>query len=115
MSTSATNKAESKQEKEVKQVKEGFVTRFNEIIDGAERLLKETADHADEKTSDLRDQLSSKISDMRSSMDEHMQPVCEKGKEVFRATDHYVKKHPWISIGAATVTALAISQLFRRR
>lgn len=112
MPTSTSNKTELKKEKELK---EGFVAQFNEIIDGAERLLKETAEHTDEKTSELRAHLSNKISDIRSSMDEHMEPVCEKSKEAFKATDKYVKKHPWISIGATAVAVLAVSQLFRRR
>lgn len=110
----ANNKTESKQDKEA-EVKEGFVDRFNEIIDGAERLLKETTDQADEKTTELRAQLTNKIKEMRSSVDEHMEPVCEKSKEALKVTTDYVKKHPWISIGATAVTVLAIAQLFRRR
>lgn len=99
----------------LKQEEEGLVERINDIIDGAERLLKETADQTDEKTSELRAQLSHKIAAMRSSIDEHIEPVCVKGKEVFEATDQYVKKHPWVSVGVVAVGVFALTQLFRRR
>lgn len=107
------------QEKDIKSVakkaKDDLITQFNEIIDSAERLLQETSHEADEKTHELRARLSTKIHDIRETLDDHLQPVCKKGKEAIKATDDYVKAHPWASVGIAAATAVVVSQLLRRR
>ncbi|MFD1259647.1 DUF883 family protein [Entomomonas asaccharolytica] len=97
-----------------KDIKGDFMTQFNEIINDAERLLKETAEVTDGKTTELREQLTSKIKDMRDSMGEHVMPFCKKGKEAFEVTDEYVKAHPWVSVGVAAATAFVVAHFCRR-
>lgn len=112
-------KTSDDQEKDIKSVakktKDDLVAQFNEIIDSAERLLKEASSDADEKSHELRERLTAKIHDMRETLGDHAQPLCKKGKEAAKATDDYVKAHPWASVGIAAATAVVVSQLLRRR
>lgn len=112
---STTNEQEKDIKSASKKVKDDLVSQFNEIIDGAERLLKETTHEADEKTHELRERLATKIHDMRETLGDHVQPICNKGKEAIKATDSYVKAHPWASVGIAAATAVVVAQLLRRR
>lgn len=109
------NSTEKDVKSTAKEVKDDFMTQFNEVINDAERLLKETAEATDSKTSELRDQLTSKIKDIRDSMGDHVKPLCNKSKEAFEATDEYVKAHPWLSVGVAAATAFVIAHFCRRR
>lgn len=101
-------------EQSADKAKDGLISQFNDIIDGAERLLKETAESADSKGSELRDQLTDKIKNIRESMGEQAKPVYKKGKEAFEVTNHYVNKHPWASVGIAAAAVFIISHLRRR-
>lgn len=102
-------------EQSADKAKDSLISQVNDIIEGAERLLKETAESADNKTSEIRDQLTDKIKNIRESMGEHAKLVYKKGKEAFEVTNSYVNKHPWAAVGIAATAVFIISHLRRRQ
>lgn len=94
--------------------KDNLISQFNEILDGAERLLKETAESADSKTSELREQLTDKIRSVKESLGEHAKPLCKKSREALEVANDYVNQHPWVAIGIASASVFILSHLRRR-
>lgn len=96
------------------ETKDNLISQINDIVDGAERLLKETAESADSKTSELREQLTNKIQTIKESLGEHAKPLCKKSKEALEVTNNYVNQHPWVAVGFASAAVFILSHLRRR-
>lgn len=101
-------------DEKAQEAKDNFLADFNEIIEGAERLLKETADSASDKASELREHLSERIEEVRNKMSAQAKPICKKGKAAIEATDEYVKENPWKSVGIAVAAGALIALIIRR-
>lgn len=95
--------------------REKLVADFKAIVADTEELLKLTAGQAGEKLGDVRTRLNDRLAVAKERLSEAEAVVVEKTKQVANATDDYVHKNPWQSVGAAAGVAFLLGLLAGRR
>ena len=95
--------------------KEKLLTDTRLVIADAEELLRATAGQAGDKIVELRARAAERIAAMKVQLADAEAVMVEKAKQVGRATDDYVHKHPWRSVGVAAGIGLIVGLLIGRR
>jgi len=92
-----------------------LVSDFKVVVSDAEELLKLTAGQAGEKLTEVRARLGDRLSSAKDRIADVESAVVEQTKKVAYATDDYVHKNPWQSVGAAAGVAFLLGLLAGRR
>ncbi|HJV24891.1 MAG TPA: DUF883 family protein [Aromatoleum sp.] len=95
--------------------REKLVADLKVMISDADELLRLTAGQAGEKVTEVRARLGERLTSARSRVGELETSVVEQTKKVANATDDYVHKNPWQSLGVAAGVAFLLGLLAGRR
>lgn len=95
------------------EARDQLVTDMKAVISDAEELLKATAGAAGERVSAARARAEERLRAAKSSLEEL--DVVDRAKEAAKATDDYVREHPWGAVGIAAVAGLLVGVLISRR
>ena len=95
--------------------KEKLVADLKVVVSDAEELLRATASQAGEKVSAARERIQASLATAKVKLTEAERALLEKTKEAARATDDYVREHPWQAVGVAAVAGLVLGILISRR
>lgn len=95
--------------------KEQLIADFKLVVADAEALLKATANQGDEKLAEVRAKAEESIRVAKAKMAEAQVGLLIKTKAAAKATDAYVHKNPWKTIGIASGVGLLIGVLIGRR
>lgn len=95
--------------------KDKLVADMRLVVADAEELLKLTATQAGEKVAELRVRAQEHLETAKRKLADAQEAATEKAKAVAYATDDYVHKHPWRSIGIAAGIGLVVGMLIGRR
>ncbi|NML48052.1 DUF883 domain-containing protein [Ramlibacter sp. G-1-2-2] len=89
------------------------------VVDDAEALLRSAANGAGEATAEVRGRLQQSLAAARLRLGSLEQGVRDRTLAASRATDGYVRDHPWQAVGVAAavgaVVGLALSAMLSRR
>lgn len=88
---------------------------FKAVVNDAEELLRCTAHDAAHGYSDAREQLEKSLKTARRELDSMEHALLDRARHVSRATDDYVHRHPWESIGIGAGVCLLVGMLIARR
>jgi len=92
---------------------------LSNLITDVEDLLKRVADVGDVDLEQLRARVEDKIEAAKETLAEGTWKVAKTARDVASATDDYVRKSPWQSVGIAVLTGAivgyAVSALTTRR
>lgn len=92
-----------------------LVSDFKVVISDAEELLKLTAGQAGDKLSEVRSRLGDRMQTAKDRISDMEAVAVEQAKKVAYATDDYVHKNPWQSVGIAAGVAFLLGLLSGRR
>lgn len=92
-----------------------LVADFKVVVADAEELLKLTAGQAGEKLTDVRARLGDRLLTAKDRIADAETAMREQARKVANATDDYVHKNPWQSVGAAAGLAFLLGLLAGRR
>jgi ElaB/YqjD/DUF883 family membrane-anchored ribosome-binding protein len=92
-----------------------LVSDFKVVISDAEELLKLTAGQAGERLTEVRGRLNDRMMAAKDRITDMESVVVEQTKKVAYATDDYVHKNPWQSVGVAAGVAFLLGLLAGRR
>jgi ElaB/YqjD/DUF883 family membrane-anchored ribosome-binding protein len=85
------------------------------VIADADELLRATAGQAGEKVAAARARIQDSMDAARIKLAEVGEASAEKAKAAARATDDYVRDHPWHAVGVAALIGLVLGTLISRR
>jgi ElaB/YqjD/DUF883 family membrane-anchored ribosome-binding protein len=88
---------------------------FKTVLNDAEELLRHAARDAGEGYSEARARLEESLKTARAELDTLEEAAVENARRAGRATDSYVRNHPWESIGIGAGVGLLIGMLVARR
>ncbi|HEX2584075.1 MAG TPA: DUF883 family protein [Steroidobacteraceae bacterium] len=100
-------------------VKRTASSELSNLITDVEDLLKRVANVGDVDLEQLRERVEDKIEAAKETLAEGGMQVAKTARQVASATDDYVRKSPWQSVGIAVLTGAvigyAVSALSSRR
>jgi hypothetical protein len=85
------------------------------VVRDAEALLHATASQTGDRIDAVRSRAEESLKQAKSSLGDLQDEALESVREAADATQDYVKKNPWQSIGIAAGVGLLIGLLLRRR
>ena len=85
------------------------------VIEDGEALLKATAGQADEKITKVRARAEETLRQARIRLQDAGAEIEAQVRATARATDEYVHRNPWQSIGVAAGVAFLVGYLIGRR
>jgi ElaB/YqjD/DUF883 family membrane-anchored ribosome-binding protein len=92
-----------------------LVSDLKVVVADAEELLRATAGQAGEKVAAARARAEEGLVRARSRIKELEGQVAERGRLAARATDEFVHREPWKSVGIAAGVGLIVGLLIGRR
>ncbi|MDR0480264.1 MAG: DUF883 family protein [Gallionellaceae bacterium] len=92
-----------------------LVADLKVVIADAEELLRATAGQAGDKAEAVRKKIQDNLIRAKETLADTQATVVGKAKAAGRATDEYVSKHPWQSVGIAAGVGLVVGLLVGRR
>lgn len=92
----------------VNKMKRTASTELNNLVTDVEDLLKRVADVSDVELGQLRARLEDKIEAAKETLAESSWQVAKTARDVAKATDDYVRKSPWQSVGIAVLTGAVV-------
>ena len=95
--------------------KEKLVEDLKIVITDAEESLRATASQAGEKVTAARHKVQDSLHRAKTELAGVQDEIIDKGMEAARATDDYVRGHPWHAVGIAVGIGLVIGLLISRR
>ena len=95
--------------------KEKLVSDLKVLIGDTEELLKATAGQAGEKIATARERIQASLAVYKDKLVDAERAVLERTKEAARATDEYVRDHPWQAVGVAAGIGFLLGMLIARR
>ena len=95
--------------------KEKLVADLKVVVADAEELLRATASQAGEKVSAARERIQASLATAKVKLTEAERALLEKSKLAAKATDEYVREHPWQAVGIAAAAGLVLGVLISRR
>ena len=95
--------------------KEKLVADLKVVVADAEELLRATASQAGEKVSAARERIQASLAAAKVKLTEAERALLEKSKLAAKATDEYVRAHPWQAVGIAAAAGLVLGVLISRR
>jgi ElaB/YqjD/DUF883 family membrane-anchored ribosome-binding protein len=88
---------------------------FRTVVKDAEQLLRELANQAGDGYADARVRLEASVSDARQRLADLEQALGDGARRAGRATDGYVREHPWESIAVGAGIGVLLGALLARR
>lgn len=88
---------------------------FRTVVTDAEQLLRQVASQAGEGYADARERLEASLSQARQGLSALEESVAGNARRAGRATDGYVRNHPWESIAVGAGIGLLVGLLVARR
>jgi ElaB/YqjD/DUF883 family membrane-anchored ribosome-binding protein len=85
------------------------------VVRDTEDLIKATAAQTGDKAEEARRRATAALEGARARLQEAQESAAELGDEAVKATEHYVKKNPWQSLGIAAGVGLVLGVLLARR
>ncbi len=85
------------------------------VVRDAEALLQATAAHTGERVAAVRARAEESLQHAKERLAETQDEVLQGVRDATEATEEYVKKNPWQSLGIAAGVGLLIGLLLRRR
>ena len=92
-----------------------LISDMKVVIADADELLRATAGQAGEKVAAARARIQDSMDAARIKLAELSDASAEKAKAAARATDDYVRDHPWHAVGIAALVGLVLGTLISRR
>lgn len=78
------------------------------VVDDAEALLRTAANGAGEAAAEARGRLQQSLAAAKARLGALEQEVRDRTKAAGRATDGYVREHPWQAVGVAAAVGAAV-------
>jgi ElaB/YqjD/DUF883 family membrane-anchored ribosome-binding protein len=88
---------------------------FKAVVNDAEELLRHATRDAGQGYDDARVRLEQSLKTARAELDSLERTVLDGARQAGRATDGYVRNHPWESIGMGAGIGLLLGMLIARR
>jgi ElaB/YqjD/DUF883 family membrane-anchored ribosome-binding protein len=88
---------------------------FRAVLNDAEELLRHAARDAGEGYNQARDRLEESLKTARGELESAERAMMDGARRAGRATDGYVRSHPWESIGIGAGIGLLLGMLIARR
>ena len=85
------------------------------VMRDAEALMKASADTGGEKVNEARTRIRESLESAKRRLLEAERSAVRHGEEAVTATEDYVKRNPWQSVGIAAGVGLVIGVLLARR
>ena len=85
------------------------------VMRDAEALMKASADAGGEKVNEARTRIRESLESAKRRLLEAERSAVRHGEEAVTATEDYVKRNPWQSVGIAAGVGLVIGVLLARR
>ena len=85
------------------------------VMRDAEALMKASADAGGDKVNEARTRIRESLESARRRLIEAERSAVRHGEEAVTATEDYVKRNPWQSVGIAAGVGLVIGVLLARR
>ena len=92
-----------------------LLAELQAVVRDAEALLQTTASHTGERVDAVRTRAAESLKQAREQLSDVQDEVVESVRDATDATESYVKKNPWQSLGIAAGVGLIIGLLLRRR
>jgi ElaB/YqjD/DUF883 family membrane-anchored ribosome-binding protein len=92
-----------------------LVSDLKVVITDAEELLRATASQAGEKVSEARLRIQESVADAKKRLHEVGGLTVDQAKMAARATDEYVRQHPWQAVGIGAALGVILGMLISRR
>jgi ElaB/YqjD/DUF883 family membrane-anchored ribosome-binding protein len=85
------------------------------LVDDAEALLQHAVQGTGQEYTKARHRLEQSLLAAKGRMGEMKDAAFERGRDAAKASDEYVRRHPWESIGVAAAVGVALGLLIGRR
>jgi ElaB/YqjD/DUF883 family membrane-anchored ribosome-binding protein len=85
------------------------------VMRDAEALIKASADQGGEKVGEARARIRESLEAARSRLLDVEQAALRQGEDAMLATEQYVRRNPWQSVGIAAGVGLLLGVLLSRR
>lgn len=85
------------------------------VMRDAEALMKASADAGGDKVNEARTRIRESLESAKRRLLEAERSAVRHGEEAVTATEQYVKRNPWQSVGIAAGVGLVIGVLLARR
>src|SRR5690606_5922238 len=95
--------------------RDSLVDDFSALLADAEELLRNASSETGEKAQALRQQVEAKLLNARLRLQEIEGDALDRAREATRATDDYVRDHPWQTVGVVAAVAFVAGLLLNRR
>lgn len=101
--------------KAARNTQDSLLEEFQALVSDTEKLLQHSASLAGDQAEALRDDIRSSLGRARETLHIAEEGLRERGKQAVDATEDYVHKHPWQSLGFAAAIGLVLGLLMSRR
>lgn len=88
---------------------------FRTVVKDAEQLLRELANQAGDGYADARERLQASVGEARERLSALEQSLADSARRAGRATDGYVRDHPWESVAVGAGIGVLVGLLLGRR
>ena len=85
------------------------------VISDAEALLRATAGQAGETIASARSKVQESLDAAKIKLGPLGEEAAEQARAAARATEDYVREHPWQAVGIAALAGIALGLLISRR
>ena len=99
----------------LKEGKQRLAQDFKAVVNDAEQLLRHAARDAGQGYGEARERLEESLKVARQELDRLEGAMVDGARRAGRATDGYVRSHPWESIGVGAGIGLLLGLLIARR
>ena len=95
--------------------RERLVDDVAAVLAEAEEMLKRASLETGDKARDLRSKVETQLLRAKLKLQEIEGEAVDRAKVAARATDDYVRDHPWHAVGVAAAAGLLVGLLMNRR
>ena len=95
--------------------RERLVDDVAAVLAEAEEMLKRASLETGDKARDLRSNVETQLLRAKLKLQEIEGEAVDRAKVAARATDDYVRDHPWHAVGVAAAAGLLVGLLMNRR
>lgn len=88
---------------------------FKSLLNDAEELLRNASKGGNEGFNNARMQLEKSLRTARRTFEKREHAVLDRARHAGRATDEYMHRHPWQSIGVAAAIGLLLGAALARK
>ena len=100
---------------ELQQSRERLAKDVRSMVDDAEQLLRVGAQGTGEAVAQARTRLEQSLADAKAAVVRLERGAVERASAAGRATDNFVREHPWQSIAAGAALGALVAMLLSRR